>query len=173
MRYLLAELLQVNAAALPLLAPPGRAPELARGWGFVSLSHCPDALAVAWSPWRIGVDLERTDRRIPADALLRRFFCASEREALLALNREQLRQAVLEHWLCKESAIKWQRGSLARDLAHWCCAVDGTGVVDQRVGTQLHACLWRQGVWTLALVAAQGDVDAGVNPRHQAMLCLA
>ena len=74
MRHLIAELLQISAAELPLQAPPGQAPELTDGWGFVSLSHCPDALLVAWSPWRIGVDLERADRRIPADALVRRFF---------------------------------------------------------------------------------------------------
>lgn len=173
MRHWLSQLLQAPPAELPLEAPPGRAPQLACGWGFISLSHCPDALLLAWSPWRIGVDLERADRRIPAGALVRRFFCASEQDALLALPDEHQRQAVLEHWLRKEAAIKWQRGSLAHDLAHWCCAPDGHLLVDQRDGTQLRAGLWRQGPWALALVAAAGDVDAGANPVHNGMLCLA
>ena len=72
MRHLIAELLQISAAELPLQAPPGQAPELTDGWGFVSLSHCPDALLVAWSPWRIGVDFERADRRFRR-TLVRRF----------------------------------------------------------------------------------------------------
>ena len=99
MRHLIAEWLQISAAELPLQAPPGQPPELTDGWGFVSLSHCPDALLVAWSPWRIGVDLERADRRIPADALVRRFFCNAEQPVLLALSDQQQRQAVLEHWV--------------------------------------------------------------------------
>lgn len=173
MRHLIAELLQIPAAELPLQAPPGQAPELKDGWGFVSLSHCPDALLVAWSPWRIGVDLERADRRIPADALVRRFFCNAEQPLLLALSDQQQRQAVLEHWVRKEAAIKWQRGSLACDLAHWCCEPDGNLVVDQRDGTQLCSVLWQEGDWTLALVASARDVVTGANPVHSGMLCLA
>ena len=59
----------------------------------VRISHCPDALVVAWAPWRIGVDLEQSNRAIPAAALVKRFFCSQERDALSEMGAEPLRQA--------------------------------------------------------------------------------
>ena len=45
-------------------------------------------------------------------------FSPSER-SLDALQGERLRREVLDRWLIKEAAIKWQRGSLASDLRFW------------------------------------------------------
>lgn len=173
MRAVLADLFAVSPAAVPLDAPPGQAPSLADGWGFVSLSHCPDALAVAWAPWRIGVDLERSDREIPAEALLRRYFCRHEQEALAGMGGEALRQAVLRHWLLKEAAIKWQRGTLAQDLADWCCDRACERLTHQRHGTVVRSRCWQPGGWSLAVVGAEADVGDGANPMHATMLCLA
>ena len=173
MRALLAPLLQVSPAALPLVAPPGEPPRLADGWGFVSLSHCRDALAVAWAPWRIGVDLERTDRALSVTALVKRFFCAHERDALLAMEPPRQREAVLEHWLLKEAAIKWQRGSLGRDLSDWCCKADCSAVIHRIHGMELQAQRWRQADWSLALVGEAADMGESANPMHSALLCLA
>ena len=53
MRAVLADLFAMSPEAVPLNAPPGQAPFLEDPWGFVSISHCPDALVVAWAPWRI------------------------------------------------------------------------------------------------------------------------
>ena len=173
MRSLLTDLLDLPPEVLPLDAPPGQPPKLAEGWGFVSLSHCPDALLLAWAPWRVGVDLERCDRVIPAESILKRFFCAEEQEHLSGLVPEALRQAVLAHWVLKESAIKWQRGSLGRDLTQWCWSRDRSVVIHRGDGAVLSASRWRQGPWCLAMVAGQGDVGNGANPMHTAMLCLA
>lgn len=173
MRALLASLFEVSPAALPLVAPPGQPPELADGWGFVSLSHCTDALVVAWAPWRIGVDLERTDRALPAGALVKRFFCAQERDALFLMDDTRQREAVLEHWLLKEAAIKWQRGSLSRDLSHWCCQTDCSVVAHRVSGAALQAQCWRQADWSLALVSDLEEMANGANSMHQALLCLA
>ena len=173
MRGLLAPLLQVSPAALPLVAPPGEPPRMADGWGFVSLSHCRDALVVAWAPWRIGVDLERTDRVLPATALVQRFFCAQERDVLLQMNPTCRREAVLEHWLRKEAAIKWQRGSLGRDLRDWCCQTDRSVVIHRVHGLVLQAQSWKQADWSLALVSAATDRRHGSNCMHSPLLCLA
>ena len=173
MRGLLASLLRVSPAALPLVAPPGEPPRLADGWGFVSLSHCRDALVVAWAPWRIGVDLERTDRALPSTALVKRFFCADERDALLQMDATVQRQSVLQHWLLKEAAIKWQRGSLGRDLRAWCCGAECSVVTHRTDGVVLRAQSWRQADWSLALVLEMKEMVEGANSMHPALLCLA
>ena len=110
----------VQPLQVPLEAPPGAPPRLPLGWGYLSLSHCADACLLGWSQQPIGVDLERSDRAIPsALALIHRFYRESEQIELRALQAEQLRRQVLDRWLLKEAAIKWQRGSLAQDLRFW------------------------------------------------------
>ena len=38
---------------IPLFAPPGKPPLLKSGFGYLSLSHCKDALLISWAkqPW--------------------------------------------------------------------------------------------------------------------------
>ena len=57
MRRCLADGFGVDPAVVPLQSPPGEPPTLADGWGYVSLSHCCEAVFVAWSPDAVGVDL--------------------------------------------------------------------------------------------------------------------
>ncbi|MGB7564889.1 MAG: 4'-phosphopantetheinyl transferase superfamily protein [Prochlorococcaceae cyanobacterium] len=119
LRQQLAELLGCEPLAVPLHSPPGEAPLLAPGWGWISLAHSGDRLLIGWSPQPIGVDLEDGERRLQAAALAARFFPLQERHQLEELDPAQLRSAVLESWVHKEAAIKWSRGSLAADLRHW------------------------------------------------------
>lgn len=119
LRVRLASLLQQPALAVPLLSPPGKAPQLTGGQGYVSLSHSRDQLLLAWSPWPIGVDLEWQKRALQADVLAQRFFTARECQQLQILEPAARRAAVLESWVRKEAAIKWQGSSLASDLRHW------------------------------------------------------
>jgi len=173
MRQLLAGLLRVDPLALPLEAPPGAPPRLAPGWGYVSLSHCADALLVGWSPVRIGVDLERRDRNVPAEALARRFFVEEERNQLQGLDQEGLREAVLGLWVIKEAAIKWQRGSVARDLSQWCCHVDRRSVSHRTGRWELAVQGWQEGPWTLAMAQASPATEVDGPQRQVGMLCLA
>ena len=120
MRSCLSSLHGVDPLEVPLTAPPGAPPQLPDEWGYVSLSHCADACLLGWSQQPIGVDLERADRKIhAAAALVRRFFTEFEQGELMELEGDQLRQQVLDRWLLKEAAIKWQQGSLAQDLGFW------------------------------------------------------
>lgn len=173
LRSWLGELFKVQPAFVPLWAPPGQPPRLDEGWGFISLSHCPDALLVGWAPWRIGVDLERSDRQIPASALLRRFFCSAEQQALQRLEAEPLRRAVLQSWLRKEAAIKWQWGSLAQDLGDWCCDLDHQMVIHQRNGLAVWSLCWNVGEWSLAMALGHRDVPDDGEVLQAVRLCLA
>jgi len=119
LRRQLAGLLNLPVAAVPLHSPPGEAPTLGGRHGYVSLSHSVEHVLLAWSPWPIGVDLERQDRPIQADLLARRFFPEQEWQRLQLQDAARRSALVLESWVRKEAAIKWRRSSLASDLRHW------------------------------------------------------
>jgi len=151
MRSCLASLHGCSAEEVPLTAPPGAPPLLASGWGHISLSHCVDACLLAWSLQPVGVDLERADRAFPADALMRRFFTVAERSDLDALEDELLRREVLDRWLIKEAAIKWQRGRLASDLRFWQvnpCLGEARHI---GLGVEIPVELRSQGDWRMAI----------------------
>ncbi len=119
LRSWLAEQLGCAPLAVPLHSPPGRAPRLGDGAGWVSLSHSGDGLLLGYSRQPIGVDLESLHRPLAVEGLIRRFFPPQEVAQLERLPAEERRQAVLCSWVLKEAAIKWQGTALATDLRHW------------------------------------------------------
>ncbi len=123
----------MEALDIPLKALPGMPPLLEEGWGFVSLSHCRDAFLVGWSEFPIGIDLERLDRSFNARKLSQRFFHEANLAPLIDLEGEELRLAVLEQWSIRESSIKWQQGSISKDLQYW--------YWDQDLSLAIHAAL--------------------------------
>lgn len=154
MRSCLSDLWGVPAQAIPLHAPPGKPPALHSGWGFVSLSHSKGSALMAWSSAPVGVDLERLDRPFASDALMNRYYASSEQRRLRSLPKHAFHQAVLEHWLIKEAAIKWQQGSLAQDLTHWVVAADGLSASHQDRAVQVAAHCRQLGPWGMAIVSA-------------------
>ena len=55
---------------------------------------------------RIGVDIERADRKVNADGLARRVLSERERSALAPLDAEARRRRFLRLWTCKEAMSK-------------------------------------------------------------------
>ncbi|WP_067327487.1 4'-phosphopantetheinyl transferase superfamily protein [Synechococcus sp. MIT S9504] len=156
MRSCLAALHAADPLQVPLDAPPGAPPRLLDAWGYVSLSHCADACLMGWSQQPIGVDLERADRKLrAAAALMRRFFTETEQCELTALEGDQLRQQVLDRWLVKEAAIKWQRGSLAQDLCCWEVSSSFCGALHRGLNLKVAAQLRSQGDWRFGVVVAE------------------
>ena len=51
-------------------------------------------------------------------------FCKNEKDNLKTLGKNMLHQSVLSRWVIKEAAIKWQRGSLYKDLVKWESSID-------------------------------------------------
>lgn len=161
MRQCLAELLACTPAAVPLLSPPGRAPQLGGQLGCLSLSHSVGQLLLGWSPEPIGVDLEWAERSLWPEPLARRFFPGEECERLLALPAAERRRAFLESWVRKEAAIKWQgNGRLADDLAHWCWDARSSRLCHARAGWRPPVVLRERDGW---LCAAVGEaVEQGI-----------
>ena len=157
-RRCLADCFELDPVAVPLSAPPGTPPSLPVGWGWISLSHCRDAVAVAWSNKPIGVDLERLDRRFAAAALATRFFTPDDCEELQQLKGESLRLAVLSQWVAKEASIKWQKGSLAKDLGQWACTANAHGARHNGSNKVVPICRFSLDPWVLAVAGGAGNI---------------
>ena len=119
MRNILSKFLGIKPLDLPLESLPGKPPLLKGTLGNISLSHCKDALLIGWSTKKIGVDIERSDRKFKFRNVSDRFFLDEEKKGLEKLSDEKLRLSVLNLWVLKEAAIKWQKGSIVNDLSSW------------------------------------------------------
>ena len=152
LRCRLAGCLGLLPEAVPLHSPPGQAPRLAEGYGAVSLSHSREQLLLAWSPWPIGVDLEWQQRTIAAESLARRFFPPQEWQQLQRHSPAERAALVLESWVRKEAAIKWQRSSLATDLRHWHWCAERQRLEHLLENWQPPSALQRRDGWLCAVV---------------------
>lgn len=160
LRDCLAPLLDLAPEQLPLHSPPGRPPQLLADLGHLSLSHSGNQLLLAWSPRPIGVDLEWAERELRSPRLAERFFPAAEAAQLLALPQALRRRALLESWVRKEAAIKWQGSSLARDLRHWFWDGERRQLLHLRAGWRPGCLLEERRGW---LCAAVGEaVEQGI-----------
>ena len=57
-RFFLSQLFKINPLEVELYANPGEAPELSSKFGYLSISHTYDALAISWSIYKVGIDIE-------------------------------------------------------------------------------------------------------------------
>ena len=53
------------------------------------------------------------------------------------LNKDEFRLNALKLWVSKESAIKWQKGSVAIDLSHWMITENFTKAVHKKLEIEL------------------------------------
>ena len=97
---------------VPLLAEPGEPPLLLDDLGEISISHCNDALILSLFNDKIGVDIERSDRKFNYSAIAKRYFCNYK-------NNDLARKDVLTDWTIIEAAIKWDKGKISEDLCFW------------------------------------------------------
>ena len=118
-RFALSTLFGIEPLKIPLFAPPGKPPKLAKGWGYMNLSHCNNALLIGWSSKKIGVDIENANRSFNAIKLAERICSTKENKLIKDLEIEEIRKIVLSRWIAKEAAFKWQQGVLYKDLNQW------------------------------------------------------
>lgn len=67
---------------------------------------------------RVGVDVERWDRRLDADRLARKFLTAREQASLHGVDADERRQRFLRYWTCKEAMSKGTGDGLIAPFAH-------------------------------------------------------
>lgn len=73
---------------------------------------------------RVGIDIERWDRRPPTARLAARWFAPEEADALLGLDAEFSRRAFLRLWTAKEASCKATGTGIYGRLAAWRFAID-------------------------------------------------
>ncbi len=143
---------------IPLRSAPGKPPELGRNFGFLSFSHCCDALLIGWSRQKIGVDIERTDRSFQARNLMNRYFSNEEKSYLSYVANEELRVAILHQWLRKEAAIKWQRGNIAKDLSQWNIPNESWIAKHKQSGQKVSIKKIHYGPWSMAIACGDKEI---------------
>jgi 4'-phosphopantetheinyl transferase len=105
---------------------------------------------------RIGVDVERLERRINAPGVARKFLSEREREALSTLDAEQARRQVLALWTCKEAMSKATGDALSAPFSRIDIDVARTPTVRAGPG------VYRPGPWTLHRAGLQDRYVATV-----------
>ena len=115
-RQSLGTLFNLNPLEIPVIANPGEPPHLPKGMGNLSFSHCNDAFILVWHENKIGIDIERIDRDFNYEKLAEKYFFRSYKSNhTIKLNK----QSILNQWCAIEAAIKWDHGSLAKDIKEW------------------------------------------------------
>jgi len=161
LRAVLGETLKLAPAEVAIVRGPRGRPRLDSDAALdFNISHTHDiallgVLAGAVDA-RIGVDIERGDRRINVRGIARKFLGANEREALATLDDEHARRAVLTLWTCKEAMSKATGDALSAPFA----SID----VDLRHGRRLRdgPGKYRPAGWSLHPAGVPGAYIATV-----------
>ncbi len=115
-RQCLGNLFNINPLEVPIIANPGEPPELPKGMGHCSFSHCNDAIILVWHEKKIGIDIERLDRDFNYAKLAKKYFFKSNSSNTTS---KSYKNSILNQWCAVEAAIKWDHGKLAEDIKEW------------------------------------------------------
>ena len=158
-REVLADFLGVKPLRVPLEAPPGKPPKLKNGLGNITFSHCRDALFIGWSDIKVGVDIERKDRNLKSASLIKRFYCKEEKKELETLNQRDQRQKALKFWIIKEAAIKWQEGTIAKDLPYWLIKEKQNKIYHEKLNILLNTEYKNYSLWSLGIAHKSNNIE--------------
>ena len=73
-RFIISKLFKIKPLEVPLYSLPNANPVLGKNFGYVSMSHCYDALFIGWSKDKIGVDIEKFNSNLLDIKIIKRFF---------------------------------------------------------------------------------------------------
>lgn len=158
-REVLADLFFTKPLNVPLDAPPGKPPKLKNDLGNITFSHCRDALFIGWSDIKVGVDIERKDRNLKSASLIKRFYCEEEKRQLETLNHREKREKALKYWIIKEAAIKWQEGSISKDLPYWLIKEKQNKIYHEKQNILLNTEFQNYSLWSLGIAHKSNNLE--------------
>ena len=158
-RAVLGDFFGIKPLSVPLEAPPGKPPKLKDGLGNITFSHCRDALFIGWSDIKVGVDIERKDRNLKSASLIKRFYCKEEKKELETLNQRDQRQKALKFWIIKEAAIKWQEGTIAKDLPYWLIKEKQNKIYHEKLNILLNTEYKNYSLWSLGIAHKSNNIE--------------
>ena len=116
LRQSLSTLFALDPLEIPINAHPGKPPRLPPGMGNISLSHCKDAITIVWHKSKIGIDIERSDRDFNYVKFAEKYFFHTNK----SIHYSNLsKNKILNQWCAVEAAIKWDHGTLSKDINNW------------------------------------------------------
>ena len=166
LRHVMSNMTGLDPLDIPLKADPGKPPLLSKGWGHISMSHCSDALLIGWSSGKIGVDIERKDRKLQADKLSKRFFSDFENCEIENLTPSEAKELVLKRWVVKEAAIKWQNGQIATNINQWIWMNKSSFAYHQKLGYKVKIYENNHDKWTFAIALDESSMT------HAPIICV-
>ena len=146
MRDALSDLFKMNPLQIPISADPGKPPKLPTGMGYISISHCIDAFIIGWHQENIGIDIERSDRDFNYKNLARKYFYP-ENIKIPYFNK----YSILKEWSAIEAAIKWNRGSLSKDIKEWKYQKDNGNLCHKSKKIKLNLMQFPFSDWTISV----------------------
>ncbi len=137
-RYALSKIFNEDPLDIPLSARPNQSPELPSNYGHISFSHCKDMLIVGWSMERIGIDIERADRKIEHLENFKKIFLDDINLLKTKIkSKNSLRSQILDFWVLKESLVKWERSSIFNGLQNWKILKSGNYAINKHSGLKV------------------------------------
>ena len=119
LRTVLGRTLDVPPADVPIVRGDRGRPQLAGDTTLdFNVSHTAGVALIGIARGvRVGVDIERDDRRINVEGIARKFMSAAERATLATLAPEAARRQLLRLWTCKEAMSKATGDALSAPFA--------------------------------------------------------
>lgn len=71
-----------------------------------NLSHTEDMIIYAVSAKKIGIDIEKNDKKVKYEELAKRFFCTSEYQLIKQVSQEEKAILFYQFWTAKEAYLK-------------------------------------------------------------------
>lgn len=152
-RYALSELFNIDPLEVPMFSMPGEQPILKDGWGNISFSHCRDAITIAWSSEKIGIDLERSDRKFDYEKLCQKYFSKKEKINYEKLKYIDKRLYVLENWIMKEASFKCQSKKKSFDIFDWEWDKDSNLCSNRKLNKNLNFTLIKYKDWSIGITS--------------------
>jgi len=78
----------------------------------ISITHCPEMVAVAIGAGKLGLDCEALGKKRNWQGIADQFFTESEADAIRQANPEMTERVFLQHWTLKEAFIKANENSI-------------------------------------------------------------
>tara|TARA_B100000902_G_scaffold340545_1_gene343422 strand:+ start:384 stop:1037 length:654 start_codon:yes stop_codon:yes gene_type:complete len=147
-RQSLGALFDLDPFDIPLTANPGERPKLPKGMGNISLSHCKDAIIVAWHKNKIGIDIERKDRDFNYENLAKKYFVNTNK---LEINDLLNRTLILRQWCALEAAIKCCDGKLSKDIKEWQYSAKNKQLIHKKKNLNLQCAHLNFHEWTISI----------------------
>ena len=116
--------------------------------GNISFSHCNDAIIIAWHQNKIGIDIERIDRKFNYEKLAKKYFLHPNfSKKKISLNKSM----ILNQWCAIEAAVKWDHGKLSSDIKQWKYLKDNNELIHQNKNLHLNFTHIIFDKWTISL----------------------